>query len=1539
LGDDTFTSGLGAHLLFLSLLSLAGAMTITAALLALVRRGTAGVATRVAAGLASICSGAAVTVAAAAIPQIPASAFGLDAASATAFASIVVSATSLLLAYSAAEPRVAVLTAATAGLTATGLLVQLLLYAAAPDAQDAVAWELRRLSTMGNFAGIQACLVAAIGSAITLRPVALARPLHLVAFIGGVASLAVTSSLVGGASLREAAVVGALLFPTLVWLAWASIRARDPVSAASMDAFADELDTASAHARSRAVDRAALFIVSSQRRVRATLARTAFVLSRLPSRPSTALAAGALAALLSIVAVLLAAGGSARDAARVDVGGLAFTPSLLVPFVFAPALGLVLGSPGLRARGFLGLMLTFVVTGLLVAQKEIGYTGVVLGVAAVAFLTSRGTLLHLAAAGVFGAIGLGLAFELQPVLPWIPFTVRERVLLWLGGAGFFRRGGHLLAADHVTYDLGGIWGLGVQTPTTLDLHRTVNSLDTDFPLAVVGLFGGLPWLVTYVALFVGFAVVLFDIARRQGRRGSMAGWRLPAMAGLATVPVAATAFSISGGLTHLTPFAGVPAAFISYGSFYMAGLLLIVCLFLVLGSDAALADQLLAAQHAPRRGRRVKPSTALAQREAPPETWWLHPSWPAIRLFSRRLFARLRLSSVDAGALLLIAAIAAMGLVWANAIDTRYSRRLKVYTHPSLSSSVRIQNLVPGVWEVPPPAPPGWAGILREDQPYRLDGLEMRFAHGQIEVTGACFPRALTEQRPLRVGFEGLVMPRATRFGAAGRGLAAQLGAVMPESNDLVLPLAPVWLHHLTIAPTDTGRVRVSAATTGARFVLYDAENRQLTPPRGGSQDIPWGWTVALASDLRLFLTIEQGTDPQTGEPEICLRNKRTPLLAWELSRWRDSEIGGLDLLRRAPVERSVDFEFAEDFKRIAESGLAGVTSEGRLWVTPWDQASRAAWDPLTKKRFGRVFRVTTAEDGTETLRWVRGFYRDGSTRVRLDEGWDSFAAGWDGEMLGLSDPFRFSRDLPEFASKKMDSERGRLLDTRLRPLAQLSDDGERWEIPLTDAGALIGWGFPQRAVWGGLLRVFRGLLMGRQMRPVDADSELSERVLERDGAEIGADVIVTLDREIQEAVTRAVQGGCDRMRALALKQGDTSWTPHGRAIVLGPEGEIVAAASCPGFDGNRLEAVLQAVEDQRTSPVTAPGLDAWQRTTTVGSTAKVGLVVAASRDPAAHFAPYGRGELCVRADGDPANARDGCFVERGSLASFRGEPIEPVRNYGGAYVGGVTTVRQLLVKSVNTASAYLAGRLRLEGFRSFYELLEVLLPYDLLPEQLGQNPRFASDIERFPNDPLMALRARLGELPPGDDLWRTTYDVRLGLSGFSDFSVLHVAMAESIVARDGRHYRPYLVRAIRDLAGGSLVEVKPQNPLQVIPVRIARYLKEAARDTVYAGTAGWLKRRVPEEVWREMGGKTGTGETTRIQPAHLGKKQAGRKPKTQDHKFFAGFWPFSSRNPYVVVTGFEYVSHLDTHVALQTYAEIVLAIREQQTEARAVQP
>ena len=59
--------------------------------------------------------------------------------------------------------------------------------------------------------------------------------------------------------------------------------------------------------------------------------------------------------------------------------------------------------------------------------------------------------------------------------------------------------------------------------TTTGFICTVNSLDTDFPFAVLGLFGGLPWLLIYIALFVGFAVVLYDLGRRQARLQSAQG--------------------------------------------------------------------------------------------------------------------------------------------------------------------------------------------------------------------------------------------------------------------------------------------------------------------------------------------------------------------------------------------------------------------------------------------------------------------------------------------------------------------------------------------------------------------------------------------------------------------------------------------------------------------------------------------------------------------------------------------------------------------------------------------------------------------------------------------------------------------------------------------------------------------------------------------------------------------------------------------------------------------------------------------------------
>jgi cell division protein FtsI/penicillin-binding protein 2/cell division protein FtsW (lipid II flippase) len=1526
------TQGLEAHLAFLALYAVSALAAVTTGLMALVRPGPSGLIVRTGAAIVSLGSGAAVLLGASITPGVAASAYGPDGALIVGTCAVALTAAGVLASWAMAEPRVAALVAITGGLTGCGLLLQLLLLAAAPNAAEAFTWELRRLATFGAFAGVQVALVAIVGYCTCLRARRLARPLHLLVGLLGLYTTLASMSLVGGANLREVSPMALLLLGALGWLSWLSLRAAalpDPGLLTLRDVADEDI-----------IDRLSRATLRLGAAVRSTCARWGGHFRRIPSRPSAVLVIALLPLALATIALGFGSGDTARDAARVAVGGMAFTPALLVPFVFAPALGLVLGCQGLRARGLLAIGLTMLTIALLVAQKEVGYTGVVAAIAGVAFLTTRGSLLQLGLAGGTGLLGLGLAFELQPVLPWIPFTVRERVMLWLGGAGLHRRGGHLLAADRVTYDLGGFWGLGIDAEPSLNLHRTVNSLDTDFPFAVLGLFGGLPWLLVYIGLFVGFAVILYDLARRQSRLGSVqgAGWRLPLLAGFATVPVSSTVISLSGGLTHLTPFAGVPAAFVSYGSFFLTGLLAILALFVVLGSHEALAQPHRgAAQPSP-----LAPSQALEALRRPrrPDPWWRYPSAPGLRLAWRRALGRLRLLSTDFGAWVVVLGVLLLGGLWSHALHTRYTDRPQVHVHPGLVDSVRIRPLVPGVWEVPNLDQSGWAGILEEGRTYRLDSLELRYQKGTLSLIGACFPRHQAETVGVRLGFEGLMRTRLPGTEERGQGLAERLGAVAVDGNDFVLPLAPVFMRHLIVKRTGPKRFEITSASPGARFVLYDEVGDPVTAPRDGRVAVTAGWSVGLADDARLRFRLDDEVPEaleQTQAGEVCLRTTKRPVFRWELSRWRDTLIGPPALRRRAPVDRTVDFEFAEDLKRAAEADLVGTGSDGRLWVTPWHADARANWDPLTRRRFRRLFRVRRLldDDGdtSERLHWVRGFYRNGSSVVRLDQDWEAFAPGWSGELLGLRDPFRFSRALPKTAYRDAPKETGKLLDRSGDALAWFDDAARRWHLNVPSAGALLGYGFPDRGIYGGVIRVFRRLLSGRRVRAHGAEAELTERLLERESQAVGVDIQLTLDRAIQADLATVVSKSCEELRRKALEHGDWAWAPRGRAMILGPEGEIIAASACPDVATESVQSVIKAVDAQRQSPARAAGLDAWQRTTTVGSTAKIGVVVAAAQDPEAHFATYKGGELCIRADGDKANAKRGCFVERGRLTSFQGESIEPIRNYGGALHGGVSTVNEFLVKSTNTAAAYLAGRVGLAGIRGFYEGIDALGPMDLLPSIIGMDPRYAPDIERWSGDPLRAWRARIGELPPGTDTWRTTYDVRLGLSGFSDFSLLHVALTGAIAARDGRHYRPYLVSGLRDLADGRKVVVETPSPLQVIPVQMSRHVKQAMVDTVRRGTAASIKRMVPESLWREMGIKTGTGETTRLQPGVVegdeghGSRRRRRKPKTQDHKFVVGFWPASSRNPYVIVAGYEFVSHLDTKVALRTFGSVVESI------------
>ena len=83
----------------------------------------------------------------------------------------------------------------------------------------------------------------------------------------------------------------------------------------------------------------------------------------------------------------------------------------------------------------------------------------------------------------------------------------------------------------------------------------------------------------------------------------------------------------------------------------------------------------------------------------------------------------------------------------------------------------------------------------------------------------------------------------------------------------------------------------------------------------------------------------------------------------------------------------------------------------------------------------------------------------------------------------------------------------------------------------------------------------------------------------------------------------------------------------------------------------------------------------------------------------------------------------------------------------------------------------------------------------------------------------------------------------------------------------------------------------------------------------------GW---RIPSEIlsltWVQVDRQA---RTVRLEPGAKPNSKR-RKPRTQDHKFMTGFWPASSRRPWVVTTGFEHVSHLDKRVALRAFARIV---------------
>ena len=1489
------------HLVYLGLQAAVAVLLLVATAVAVLRRGGGGWGTRLAACAVILLASAALVVG---FDGVPLDAVGTRSLG-IPFRWFVGStaATAVTVALTSASARTGLLVAAAHSLASLGLLIYLVLLTAVPNGVDPT-WEIQRFADFVTFVAAGTVLVLAAGFLSARSHGWPTRALYAVAALVAVVAVAVGLGAHPRPGLATWFLAGAPLAGAGLWVAWvAGLRGR----------FAGALPITRHTARRLAV---------------------------------AAVIAAPLA--MAALAVVLGGGGSAREASRVSVLGLELTPGLIVPFLFAPALGLLLAGPHARRSVLAALGLTVALAGLLMAQKEVGNTAVVLGVAAVAFLVVRGTLPHLLAGAGLAAAGVALAYHLAPVIHAIPFTFRERLHLWLGGADLVRRGGHLVAASHVTYDVGGFWGIGIHSTPGLNLPRTVVALDTDFPLAIVGLYGGMILLAAYVALFVCFGLLLLDTVRRLGFGGDTRRARRDAaiLSGLAAVPITSTSINLAGAITHLLPFTGVPVVFASYGAIFTLGTLLIVAVFVLASNRDAARSLVKTRAERALRDRAAGASVPLAPPAVPaesvaPEVADRSPAvggaegpadarrgrWPTLdvarmRSLTRTLRRAMRFRTVRGGLAVLMLGLPALGVAFGERLYERYTDTARLYGHPRVTDELRIEPTDEGStrWAVTAGPSETRLGPLAESQRLRLGSLVLRYRQGRLQVRGACFPVARWT-RGVTFGFAGMLdappLPILDQLVAP----VLERMPVPARDNDVVIPFGDIAMRHAEVRRTGPDTFAVRALSPFGTTFAADAAGHTWSPWVADDVRLGQGFTLGVADPLRFVL------DEDPNAPDVCAELTEGALFEYALSPLGPTILGGTALLRRNMGRATVDFELAEAIKEAGEDGLLAARPRRGLVVAPWTGEDRARWSERRAHLFRQLFQIVRIRlaDGTERdgLAWSRPFYRDGSRGLQPRKELEAFVI--DGtRVLGLADSFRFAQVLPR-GHARLDPERvGALYDRKGAPLSRL-DVARRRMVPLVaGTGPLIGVSWEGRAIRDGLLRVFAPLLRGPEPLP-DPRAELEDLLAGEWRGAWGWDVTLTLDADIQRRTHEVIAA-----EVAALDAREPGVVHHAQAIVLGPRNEILAVAQQPdaGLPGD-LSAFEALREQQRASPLDAPALDAMHRRTTMGSTVKLLMAIAAFRSKEGAIF-LDKGQWWIDARGDGSYGVRGRYADRGGvLASWKGHPLVPLSNYGHKSFGRVVSMHDMLVHSVNTAAAYLGLNVGLDRFLETLDAAGLRQPMDLVPPQLRDPHGLGYLLDRSAKDAATLLPAAVAVIP-SDERWTLSYTARLALSGMSDYSVASLAAGSSVIARDGLYWPPTIVRSIRSRKSGEVTRFDAPAPTRVIAPEDAETLTGYMRDVVRRGTASSLRWRwgLSKEIWLEMAGKTGTGET--VKPVKRGVVYDRRnKPKTRDNKAFVGIWPTSSPQPYVVTVVFEEVSHLDTRVAIRATQRIVEGIAE----------
>ncbi|MBI4426421.1 MAG: penicillin-binding protein 2 [Candidatus Kerfeldbacteria bacterium] len=339
--------------------------------------------------------------------------------------------------------------------------------------------------------------------------------------------------------------------------------------------------------------------------------------------------------------------------------------------------------------------------------------------------------------------------------------------------------------------------------------------------------------------------------------------------------------------------------------------------------------------------------------------------------------------------------------------------------------------------------------------------------------------------------------------------------------------------------------------------------------------------------------------------------------------------------------------------------------------------------------------------------------------------------------------------------------------------------------------------------------------------------------------AEPGHNLILTIDEELQQTLSQALEDTIHRLRV-----------PGGAAVALDPRtGEVLALVSQPSFDPNQFsqggnQTDFRAIFDDERHPLFFRAISGSYPS---GSTIKP-VIAAAALD-------------------------EGVITERTTVQSVGGIRVGP--NFfpdwktGGH---GTTDVRKALAESVNTFFYLISA-----GFEDFSGLgIERVVNY---LARFGLGRRLGIDL---PNEAAGFLPDRAWRSKPSSPRWYVgdTYNLAIG-QGFINVTPLQVADYTAAIANGGTLYQPFVVKEILAADGQTTQAMKPKSLNQTVADQFLASVRAGMRQAVTGGSA-----RALGDLPVAVAAKTGTA-------------QFGNENKT--HAWLTSFAPFD--RPEIVVT------------------------------------